>query len=109
VLFAPHLLPISQGILETIYCDPRNEDVTEDEVYEAFEDAYADEPFVRVRMSFPNVLHVRGTNFCDIAARVVGGKVVVFAAEDNMIKGASGQAVQNMNLMFDIEETAGLI
>jgi len=108
VLFAPHLLPISQGILETIYCEPRDADVTEDEVYAAFEDAYADEPFVRVRSGFPNVLHVRDTNFCDVAARVVGGKVVVFAAEDNMIKGASGQAVQNMNLMFDIDETAGL-
>lgn len=107
VLFAPHLLPINQGILETIYCDPAG-DVCEDDVYAALEDAYADEPFVRVRMSFPNIAHVVNTNFCDIAARVVGGKVVLFAAEDNMIKGASGQAVQNMNLMFGVEETAGL-
>ena len=68
---------------------------------------------VRVREELPNVKHVRGTNFCDIAVRVVevGDKplVVVFVAEDNMIKGASGQAVQNMNIVFEQEETAGLL
>ncbi len=108
VLFAPHLLPIDCGILETIYLPPMDGDVTEDDVYEALEDAYADEPFVRVRTTMPNVKHVRGTNFCDVAAKVVGGRVIVFSAIDNMVKGASGQAMQNMNLMFDQEESAGL-
>jgi len=109
VLFAPHLLPIDCGILQTIYMAPMDAEVTADDVYEAFEDAYADEPFVRVRTTMPNVKHVRGTNFCDVAATVVGGRVVVFSAIDNMVKGASGQAMQNMNLMFGLDETAGLL
>ncbi len=108
VLFAPHLLPINQGILETIYMDPVHGAVSEEAVYDALEEAYADEPFVRVRAGFPNVKHVTDTNFCDVAARVTGGKIVVFAAEDNMVKGASGQAIQNMNLMFGLDETLGL-
>ena len=108
VLFAPHLLPINQGIGETIYLDPVGE-VTEDRVYATLEMAYADEPFVRVRTELPNTKNVRDTNFCDVAARVAGGKVVVFSAIDNMVKGASGQAIQNMNLVFDLPETMGLL
>jgi N-acetyl-gamma-glutamyl-phosphate reductase len=112
-LFVPHLLPIDQGILETIYLEPVEEDVTEDELYEAYEDAYADEPFVRVREELPNVKHVRNTNFCDLSVRLVRvgeqPMVVVFAAEDNMIKGASGQAIQNMNAVFERDETTGLL
>lgn len=120
-LFVPHLLPVDRGILESIYLDPLDEDVTQEELYEAFQDAYADAPFVRVRKELPNVKWVRDSNYCDIAVRLVhsGGepgaendgiaqKVIVFTAEDNMIKGASGQAVQNMNLMFGFEQTAGL-
>ncbi len=115
-LFVPHLLPIDRGILATIYLEPVEEDVTADELQEAFEDAYGDEPFVRVRPqggALPNVKHVVGTNFCDVAVRLVQtgdrAQVVVFVAEDNMIKGASGQAVQNMNAIFEIDETAGLL
>ncbi len=124
-LFVPHLLPVDRGILETIYLDPLDDDVTEEELYEAFQDAYAGAPFVRVRKELPNVKYVRDTNCCDIAVRLVnaGGepgietadgtdaaerKVIVFSAIDNMIKGASGQAVQNMNLMFGLEMTTGL-
>ena len=113
VLFVPHLLPIDRGILATVYLEPADDAVTQEAVFEALESAYDDEPFVRVRNDPPNVKHVRDTNFCDVSARVVatgtGRKIVVFAAIDNMIKGASGQAVQNMNLMFDQEETAGLV
>jgi len=109
VLFVPHLLPIDRGILATIYMDPLDEDVTEEDLFEAFEDAYADQPFVRIVSHMPNVFHVRESNYCDITVRLTGGKVVVFAAIDNLIKGASGQAMQNMNLMFDQEETAGLL
>ncbi len=112
-LFVPHLLPIDQGILETIYLDPLEEDITQEELFEAFADAYAAEPFVRVRPDLPNVKHVAGTNFVDITVRLIDRdefqKVVVFVAEDNMIKGASGQAVQNMNIMFEQDETAGLL
>jgi N-acetyl-gamma-glutamyl-phosphate reductase len=109
VLFVPHLLPIDQGILETIYLDPADLEVTEEDLFSAFEDAYADEPFVRVRAEYPNIYHVRNTNYCDITVRLAGGKVVVFVAIDNLIKGASGQAVQNMNVMFNQDETAGLL
>ncbi|MDH3583390.1 MAG: N-acetyl-gamma-glutamyl-phosphate reductase [Phycisphaerae bacterium] len=112
-LFVPHLLPVDRGILETIYLELADEKTSEDELFEAFEQAYDDEPFVRVRADLPNIKHVRDTNFCDVTVRLVqrGDRrhVVVLAAEDNMIKGASGQAIQNMNLLFGQEETAGLL
>jgi len=113
VLFVPHLLPIDQGILETIYATPMS-DVTEAELREAYEDAYGDEAFVRLRPGPPNVKHCRDTNFCDLHAALVhrgddDRRVVVFSAIDNMIKGASGQAVQNLNLMFELPETMGLL
>jgi N-acetyl-gamma-glutamyl-phosphate reductase len=126
VLFVPHLLPVDCGILATIYLDPLDDDVTQDDLFEAFYDAYAECPFVRVRKDLPNVKWVRGTNYCDLSVRLVGPstgadggllpgasgearKIIVFAAIDNMIKGASGQAVQNMNLMFGHEPAAGLL
>ncbi len=112
-LFVPHLLPIDRGILETIYLQPADPDVTEDELFEAYEDTYADEPFVRVREGLPNVKHVAGTNFCDISVRLTKQAglptIVVFSTLDNMIKGASGQAVQNMNAVFDLDEVTGLV
>ncbi|MFN3166879.1 MAG: N-acetyl-gamma-glutamyl-phosphate reductase [Phycisphaeraceae bacterium] len=112
-LFVPHLLPVDRGILETIYLDPHDPDVTEEDLIDAFVDAYADEPFVRLRESPPNIKHVVGTNFCDLSVRLTTQgdvkTVVVFAAEDNMIKGASGQAVQNMNAVFEMDETLGLL
>jgi len=109
LLFVPHLLPIDQGIFQTIYLEPADPEVTEEDLFDAFEDAYADEPFVRLRMDLPNIKHVRDTNFCDLTVRLAGGRVIVFSVIDNMIKGASGQAVQNMNLVFEQDETAGLI
>jgi N-acetyl-gamma-glutamyl-phosphate reductase len=116
VLFVPHLLPIDRGILETIYLDPADEDVTQEDLFEALEKAYEEQPFVRVRQDLPNVKFVRDTNFCDLSVRLLGPaangggrKIVVFSAIDNMIKGASGQAIQNMNLMFGQEPSAGLM
>ncbi len=117
-LFLPHLLPIDVGILETITLEPVDDEVTQDELFEAFHDAYAAEPFVRVRgvdEALPNVKHVAGTNFVDITVRrVTTGyadrpRVVVFVAEDNLLKGASGQAIQNMNAMYGLDETLGLL
>lgn len=112
-LFVPHLLPIDRGILETIYLDPVDDSVTEDDVTDAFVQAYADEPFVRVKRTPPNVKHVRDTNFCDVCVKMTQlgdqRKIIVFSAIDNMIKGASGQAIQNMNLVFELEETTGLL
>jgi len=113
ILFVPHLLPVDRGILESIYLEPATQSVTEEELFGAFEAAYDSEPFVRVRNDLPNIKDVVGTNCCDVTVRLVGPvgakKMVVFAALDNMIKGASGQAVQNMNLMFAQDETAGLL
>ncbi len=108
VLFVPHLIPMDRGILSTIYATPAR-DVTTEELTETLQTAYADEPFVRVRSDvLPATKYVSGTNFCDVAARSVKGRVVLFGAIDNVIKGASGQAIQNMNIMFGFDETMGL-
>jgi len=109
VLFQPHLLPMDRGILSTIYATPAKPPSVE-ELTRCLQSAYADKPFVRVRTGdvLPATKYVSHTNFCDVAVRVVNGRVVLFGALDNMIKGASGQAIQNMNLMFGFEETAGL-
>jgi N-acetyl-gamma-glutamyl-phosphate reductase len=109
LLFVPHLSPMDRGILESIYAAPTGE-VTTEQLLDVYNKAYADKPFVRVRESIlPATKYVTGTNFCDVSARVAKGKVVLFAAEDNLIKGASGQAIQNLNLMFGLDETTGLI
>jgi len=108
VLFQPHLCPMDRGMLCSIYATPTRE-VTADQVASVLEQAYADKPFVRVRRDvLPATKYVSGTNFCDVHGTVAKGKVVLFSALDNLIKGASGQAIQNMNLMFGFDETAGL-
>ena len=108
LLFVPHLVPMDRGILSTIYAQPTRE-VTTGELTDVLQAAYADEPFVRVRGDIlPATKYVAGTNFCDVAARSVKGRAVLFGALDNVIKGASGQAVQNMNIMFGFDETMGL-
>jgi N-acetyl-gamma-glutamyl-phosphate reductase len=108
VTFTPHLLPLDQGELVSCYVtlsDPLGHDVRE-----VFERAYAHEPFVEVVERAPGVRDVRDTNICRIAACLDErtGKVFVFAAIDNLWKGAASQAVQNLNLMFGLDETAGL-
>ena len=109
VLFQPHLCPMDRGMLCSIYAEPIGQGVTAADVTAALQAAYAKAPFVRVRTGLlPATKHVAGTNFCDIAAEAAKGKVILFSALDNLIKGASGQAIQNMNLMFGLEETAGL-
>ncbi len=111
VTFVPHLLPISRGILSTIYCRPKN-DFSVDKAYAVLESAYANEPFVRLVApgGMPNAGHVRGSNFCDIGVHYEkrANRLIVFSALDNLGKGAAGQAVQNMNLMLGIDETAGI-
>ena len=108
LLFVPHLCPMDRGMLCTIYCRPVGE-VTAEQVTQALQAAYADAPFVRVRTDvLPATRYVATTNFCDVAARVEKGRVILFSALDNMLKGASGQAVQNMNIMFGLDQTTGL-
>ncbi len=109
IIFQPHLCPMDRGMLCTIYADPADDSVTQQQLHEALLKAYADKPFVRVRTDkLPATKYVATTNFCDVSAAVAKGKVILFSAIDNVIKGASGQAIQNMNLMFGLDETTGL-
>jgi N-acetyl-gamma-glutamyl-phosphate reductase len=108
VLFSPHLIPMDRGIFSTIYATP-TAGVTEPELIDLYRGYYAGKPFVRVRAGFPATKDTSGTNFLDVAPKVVRGKVVVLAAEDNLVRGASGVAVQNFNRMFGFDETTGLL
>ncbi|HUR33632.1 MAG TPA: N-acetyl-gamma-glutamyl-phosphate reductase [Vicinamibacterales bacterium] len=110
VTFTPHLLPIDRGILETIYVRVAP-GTTEEAIGDVYDAVYRDEPFVRVVGSaLPEIKHVTHTNFCDIGWRVdASGRVVIVSVLDNLVKGASGQAVQNMNVMIGAPETAGLL
>ncbi len=109
--FTPHLLPINRGILTTIYAPLNNKDITEDEILRIYRKHYRGEPFVRIfEETLPDVRNVRGTNYCDIGVRINKrtSTLIVVSAIDNLLKGASGQAVQNMNLMLGLDETTGL-
>lgn len=109
--FTPHLIPMNRGILITAYAKYR-QGVTAERVREAYVEAYRDEYFVRVLEDgiCPETKWVEGSNFVDVNAKVDGrtGRVVMMGAMDNITKGAAGQAVQNMNLMFGLDETEGL-
>ena len=111
VTFVPHLIPMDRGILSTLYVTLTRKLKTE-ELLETYNDHYRDEPFIRVhsRGKLPNTRDVKGSNYCDIGVKVdeTGGRMVVVTAIDNLVKGASGQAVQNMNIMLGFPETMGL-
>lgn len=107
--FTPHLVPMNRGILATSYIN-LVKDVSEEEVYNIYKETYKDAPFVRVIEELPQTRWVRGSNFCDIGIRIDKrtNRAIVISAIDNMMKGAAGQGVQNMNLMFDLDEKTGL-
>lgn len=111
VFFSPHLVPMTRGILVACYV-PMTAPPSREELEAAYLDRYDSEPFVRVLTgsALPQTKATLGANYCDIAVRVDAerGLAVVFAALDNLVKGAAGQAVQNMNVMFDLPETTGL-
>jgi N-acetyl-gamma-glutamyl-phosphate reductase len=107
VIFTPHLIPMDRGILTTTYSVPE-QPVSEEQVLETLRDFYADEPFVRVVDHLPGTKDSNNSNFCDITARVVRGRVLTISCLDNLIKGAAGAAVQNFNLMFGYPETTAL-
>lgn len=109
VQFTPHLLPVDRGILSTCYLRPAGE-ASEYTVRAAFEKQYSDKPFIRLRKNPPSIKDVRGTNYCDIFSTYDErtGNIIVISVIDNLVKGAAGQAVQNMNLMLGLSETAGL-
>ena len=112
VTFVPHLLPVNRGILSTIYVK-RKAGVKKDKLVKAFETFVASEPFVRFLGAgrFPTLRNVQFTNFCDIGISIddKSDQVIVITAIDNLLKGASGQAVQNMNIRLGFPEEAGLI
>ncbi len=111
VSFTPHLLPVNRGILSTCYAG-LSDPLSTEALVAFYRERYADEPFVRIHPAgeWPNVTYVRGSNYCNIGlfsdART--GRVIVVSVIDNLLKGASSQAVQNMNLMLGLEETCGL-
>ncbi len=120
IQFTPHLIPVNRGILTTLYLAPEKHFANAEEmaalaakVSACYAKAYADEPFVRVLegKALPDTKNVVGTNVCEIAWRLDArtGRLIVMSAEDNLVKGASGQAVQSMNLLAGWPETAGLI
>ena len=107
LIFTPHLVPMDRGILSTIYVKPTDA-VTANQVRDCLCAFYEKEPFVRIRSGLPNTKYVANTNYCDISVRENGGWIILLSALDNLIKGASGAAVQCMNLMFEQPETLGL-
>ncbi len=111
VNFTPHLLPVDRGILTTIYCK-RLKNILSDDVLNLYKKTYAKEPFIRVLNygQYPNIKNVRGTNFCEIGLKLNErtSTLIIITAIDNLVKGAAGQAVHNMNLMMGFEEEAGL-
>jgi N-acetyl-gamma-glutamyl-phosphate reductase len=111
VTFVPHLVPMDRGILTTIYVKV-NKKMNAEDVVKVFQEHYQTEPFIRIypKGSLPNTKDVRGSNYCDIGVNVneSDSRAVIVTAIDNLVKGASGEAVQNMNIMLGYPETMGL-
>ncbi|MFQ5421026.1 MAG: N-acetyl-gamma-glutamyl-phosphate reductase, partial [Anaerolineae bacterium] len=109
LIFSPHLLPVPRGILSTIYV-PLGDGLSEADLRALYHDSYADEPFVCVLPpgQLATLAHVTHTNRCAIALTLAGSTLLLTSAIDNLVKGAAGQAVQNMNVMFGLEEARGL-
>ncbi len=107
ILFQPHVGPFDRGILSSVYCQPKGKTSSE-QLLKLYNDFYANEPFVRICSNSPAVKDVAGTNYCHIFPTFVKGMIVSFSAIDNLVKGAAGQAIQNMNIIFGLEETLGL-
>jgi N-acetyl-gamma-glutamyl-phosphate reductase len=112
IQFTPHLIPINRGILTTLYLEPAGK-LTEEKISACYQKNYGDEPFVRLLdgKNLPDTKNVTGTNVIEIAWRLDSrtNRLIVMSAEDNLVKGASGQAVQSMNILCGFTETAGLI
>ena len=111
VTFVPHLVPLDRGILETIYVRVAGA-TTSEKIADAFADAYASEPFVRLTGdALPEIKHVAWTNFCDIGWRLEPGtrRLVIVACLDNLVKGAAGQALQNFNVALGFDERTALL
>ena len=108
LVFMTHSLPVARGIFASIYVETKRE-MTEAEVRSVFNEFYHGSFFIRIVKGSPDINWVKTTNFCDIGFATRGRQLVVFSALDNLVKGAAGQAVQNMNLMFGFDEKTGLM
>jgi N-acetyl-gamma-glutamyl-phosphate reductase len=113
VTFLPHLIPMSRGILSSCYAwpeEPVSKDITHKYVSELYQEFYSDAPFVRITDKPPGTKHTCGSNFCFIypAMDKHTGRIMVVSCLDNLVKGAAGQAIQNMNIMMGFSETSGL-
>ncbi|MDE3056566.1 MAG: N-acetyl-gamma-glutamyl-phosphate reductase [Bacteroidota bacterium] len=109
--FVPHLIPITRGIYTTIYARPKKA-FTKDEIIASFKKHYSNAPFVRfIGEAVPEIKHVNYTNFCDIGFKIdlENNLLIIMSVIDNLVKGAAGQAIQNMNIMFGMNETEGLL
>jgi N-acetyl-gamma-glutamyl-phosphate reductase len=108
VIFTPHLVPMDRGILTTIYVMPRRP-FTEEQVLDLYREYFSQAPFVRVVQHLPATKDSFGTNFLDITVRTVRSRIIILASEDNLVRGASGVAVQNFNRMYGFPETTALL
>ena len=108
LVFMTHSLPVARGIFASIYVETC-EELAQEDIRSLYADFYRDSFFVRLVDGSPDINWVKTTNFCDIGFAVRGRQLVVFSALDNLVKGAAGQAVQNMNLMFGFDEKEGLL
>jgi len=119
ILFQPHAGPFDRGILSSVYCQPirhserseesHKEKISNEQLTKLYNSFYASETFVQVRKDPPAVKDVAGTNYCQVFVTCVKGRIVCFSVIDNLVKGASGQAIQNMNIVFGLDETMGLL
>jgi N-acetyl-gamma-glutamyl-phosphate reductase len=112
ITFVPHLVPMTRGMLTTIYGTP-TADLEAQDIIACYSAAYSQRPFIRLypQDRLPDTLNVRGTNFCDIGFKLDerNNRLIIISAIDNLVKGAAGQAVQNMNIMLGFDETTGLL
>jgi N-acetyl-gamma-glutamyl-phosphate reductase len=108
LIFMTHSLPVARGIFASVYVETKTA-ITDDGLRALFKDFYRDAPFIRLVNGSPDINWVKTTNFCDLGFASRGQQVVIFSALDNLVKGAAGQAIQNMNLMFGLDQTTGLM
>ena len=108
VIFTPHLMPMERGILSTIYVRGKGA-MTANRIRDCLTSYYEPQPFIRVVSHLPATRFVARTNYCDIAVRENNGWIILLSAIDNLVKGAAGAAVQNMNCMFGLDQRSGLM
>ncbi len=111
IIFVPHLIPMTRGLLSTCYCDLTKKKITLDDINALYDKYYKDNKFIRIRKigDTPQTKDVVNSNFCDIGFQLIDNKLIIISAIDNLIKGASGQAVQNMNIMCGFPDEEGII